>query len=304
MTIETPTAKEKPAYTGRFAPSPSGLLHFGSLVAALASYLDARSQNGTWLVRMEDIDPPREQPGAADQILKSLEAYGLHWDGQVLYQSQRTDAYRHIINDLQTRGYVYPCTCTRRELQGYGGLYPGICRNKSDNTTTPHSLRVKCSQDIIEFQDLIQGAIHYALPDLGDFIIQRKDGLFAYQLAVCADDADQGITHIVRGYDLLNATPWQIYLLSLLDTAIPVYAHFPVITLENGDKLSKQNHAAEIPLDQPEQQLIKALQALGQKPDTALEGSSVAEILEWGTEHWQIDNVANQPSVSLLSLRK
>ena len=308
MTIDMPIDKEharsgkKPIYIGRFAPSPSGPLHFGSLVAALASYLDARSKNGTWLVRMEDIDPPREQPGAADQILKSLEAYGLHWDEQVLFQSQRHEAYRQIISHLEAKGFVYPCTCTRKDLQGYGGVYPGICRDKSDNTKAQHSLRVRCPEKIIEFQDLIQGSIQYALPDLGDFIIQRKDGLFAYQLAVCADDAYQGITHVVRGYDLLNATPWQIYLLSLLNTTTPTYAHVPVITLENGDKLSKQNHAPEIPLDQPEQQLFKALQALGQNPDKALASSSVSDILRWGIAHWQIEKVAKRPSVPLAAL--
>ncbi|WP_252177495.1 tRNA glutamyl-Q(34) synthetase GluQRS [Endozoicomonas sp. 4G] len=295
-------SEEKPNYVGRFAPSPSGPLHFGSLVAALASFLDARSQNGIWRVRMEDIDPPREQPGAARQILKSLEAYGLHWDDQVLYQSRRHETYRHIISDLKTRGLVYPCTCTRKDLRGQGGVYPGTCRDKTDNTKSPYALRVRCPEKVIEFQDLIQGPIKYALPDLGDFIIQRKDGLFAYQLAVCADDADQGITHIVRGHDLLNATPWQIYLLSLLNTATPAYAHIPVITLANGDKLSKQNHAPEIPLHQPEQQLINALQALGQSPDAELHGSSVSEILQWGIAHWQIEKVAKQPFVPLAAL--
>ncbi|WP_062261747.1 tRNA glutamyl-Q(34) synthetase GluQRS [Endozoicomonas arenosclerae] len=299
---EKTIANQKRSYIGRFAPSPSGPLHFGSLVAALASYLDARSQNGTWLVRMEDIDPPREQSGAADLILKSLETYGLHWDDSVLYQSQRHDAYQQIIRDLQSRGFVYPCTCTRKELQGYGGVYPGICRDKVDNTQAPHSLRVRCPETLIEFQDLIQGTIQSALPDLGDFIIQRKDGLFAYQLAVCADDAFQGITHVVRGYDLLSATPWQIYLLSLLETDSPVYAHVPVITLENGDKLSKQNHAPEIPLDQPEPLLIKALEALGQNPDSGLNGCNVTDILSWGIEHWQIEKVAKQPSVPLATL--
>lgn len=299
---KTAHGKEKPDYIGRFAPSPSGPLHFGSLVAALASFLDARSQNGIWRVRMEDIDPPREQPGAAHQILKSLEVYGLHWDDQVLYQSTRHEAYRHIISDLKDRGFIYPCTCTRKDLHGKGGVYPGICRDKTDNTKSPYSLRVRCPETIIAFQDLIQGSIEYALSDLGDFIIQRKDGLFAYQLAVCADDAYQGITHIVRGHDLLNATPWQTYLLSLLNTATPVYAHVPVITLANGDKLSKQNHAPEIPLHQPEQQLIKALQALGQRPDAELEGSSVSEILQWGIKHWQIDHVAKRAFVPLTAL--
>ncbi|WP_422473456.1 tRNA glutamyl-Q(34) synthetase GluQRS [Endozoicomonas sp. ALB032] len=303
-----PTAKkpalsqEKSNYIGRFAPSPSGPLHFGSLVAALASFLDARSQNGIWRVRMEDIDPPREQPGAAHQILKSLEVYGLLWDDQVLYQSERYEAYQDIISDLKLRGFVYPCTCTRKDLHGTGGVYPGICRDKTVNTKSPHSLRVRCPDTIIAFQDQIQGSIEYALPDLGDFIIQRKDGLFAYQLAVCADDAYQGITHIVRGHDLLNATPWQIHLLSLLNTAAPVYAHVPVITLANGDKLSKQNHAPGIPLDRPEQQLIKALRALGQNPDAELDGSSVSEILQWGIAHWQIEKVAKQPIVPLATL--
>ena len=294
--------KESHPYIGRFAPSPSGPLHFGSLVAALASYLDARSNHGQWLVRMEDIDPPREQAGAADTILKALDVYGLHWDGEVLYQSSRYDAYQQAISELTSKNLIYPCTCTRKDLRGYGGIYPGLCRARSDEPEQPYSLRVRCKEEIVRFEDPIQGDLSFALPDLGDFIIKRKDGLIAYQLAVCVDDDFQNITDVVRGYDLLDATPWQIHLQSLMGYSHPQYAHVPVITLNEGEKLSKQNHAPEIPLDTPQPLLIKALSALGQNPGQELEGSSVADVIQWGVEHWQLDSVVKKPSISLSAL--
>ena len=187
------------SYIGRFAPSPSGSLHFGSLVAALASYLDARANHGVWLVRMEDIDPPREQPGAALAILKAIEAYGMKWDREVIYQSNRDSAYQHALDFLLQSHALYPCICSRKKLAGLNGVYPGYCRNSTTLPDQPYSLRLKCPDEGLNFVDLIQGSQTYNPSALGDFILRRKDQLYAYQLAVSVDDAFQGITHIGSG---------------------------------------------------------------------------------------------------------
>ncbi len=273
-------------YTGRFAPSPSGPLHFGSLVAALASYFDARANHGKWLVRIEDIDPPREQPGAATLILQTLETYGLHWDDSVLFQSNRSQDYQDILDDLFKKQRLYPCTCTRKKLAGHNRIYPGYCRSRTILPDTPHSLRLKCSDEIISFDDQIQGKQSFDLSNLGDFILKRKDGLFAYQLAVCADDAFQQVTHVVRGHDLIDSTPRQLYLQNILGFRHPVYSHIPVITLNKGNKLSKQNHAPAIPLDEPRPLLIKGIKALGMKLGEVLNDASLEDILKWGIQHW------------------
>ncbi|WP_263081019.1 tRNA glutamyl-Q(34) synthetase GluQRS [Endozoicomonas sp. Mp262] len=295
-----PIAKEKP-YIGRFAPSPSGPLHFGSLVAALASYLDAKASHGLWLVRVEDIDPPREQPGATETILMALDAYGMHWDGEVLYQSKREEAYQRVLEQLWEGGLLYPCNCTRKKLAGLNGVYPGFCRQKTsypDNE--PFALRLKCTDSKISFRDKIQGDQSVRLADLGDFILRRKDLLYAYQLAVCVDDQYQGVTHIVRGYDLLDSTPRQLYLQSLLEYRHPVYAHIPVITqVAGGEKLSKQNRAKALPLDYPRPLLVKAMKALGLQPDNDLLASSVDEILLWGVEQWDINKVPKVPEIPM-----
>ena len=289
-------------YIGRFAPSPTGPLHFGSLVAALASYLDARHQNGRWLVRMEDIDPPREQPGAADRILKALEAYGMPWDGEVLYQSQRSADYEAAIEKLFQSDAIYPCTCSRKQLQLYHGVYPGLCRGKTDIPDTPYALRLNCHDKQLTFNDLIQGQQTFDMKALGDFIVKRKEKLYAYQLAVCVDDDYQGVTHIVRGYDLIDSTPRQICLQSVLGMETPVYAHIPVIIQNNGDKLSKQNLAPELPLDEPRPLLIKALQALQQNPPSDLAEVSVEDIVQWGIENWCLGQISSTPSILLSSL--
>ncbi|WP_419533682.1 tRNA glutamyl-Q(34) synthetase GluQRS [Endozoicomonas sp.] len=286
-----------PPYIGRFAPSPSGPLHFGSLVAALASYLDARAHHGKWLVRMEDIDPPREQPQAAERILKALEVYGLHWDDSVLFQSDRSEAYDETLNTLLREEKLYPCTCTRKKLAGLDGVYPGYCRNQRKIPNQPHSLRLLCSSSIIQFQDRIQGDQSFDLSTLGDFILKRKDGLYAYQLAVCIDDNFQGISHIVRGVDILDSTPRQLYLQSQLNYPNPVYAHVPVITQNNGNKLSKQNHAPAIPLNNPRPLIIKALTAFGLQPEADLLMSSVEEILSWGVKNWSIRNMSGKKEI-------
>lgn len=287
------------AYIGRFAPSPSGPLHFGSLVAALASYLDAHANNGRWLVRMEDIDPPREQAGAVDLILKTLESYGMHWHGSVLYQSGRTGVYQSILDDLLAKGQLYPCTCTRKKLAGNHGVYPGYCRNKTGIPDELFSLRLKCPAEEFSFDDQIQGRQTFDLGKLGDFILKRKDGLYAYQLAVCVDDEYQGITHIVRGFDLIDSTPRQLHLQNVLGYRHPVYAHIPVITLSDGNKLSKQNHAPAIPMDEPRPALVMALKALGMTPDADLLASSIDDILKWGISHWQLTAIAARGGIEL-----
>src|SRR5512135_3790364 len=217
-------------YRGRFAPSPTGPLHFGSLVAAVGSYLDARHQNGTWLVRMEDLDTPRCIPGAAEDILRTLDVFGLHSDEPILYQSQRTAAYEEALNKLKADGSVYPCCCTRKEIADSamngieGPVYPGTCRNGIPAGRAGRAWRVHTSNQPIGFDDALQGRITQHLEsDIGDFVVKRADGLFAYQLAVVVDDAFQNITHVVRGADLIASTPRQIHLQRLLDLPTPSY---------------------------------------------------------------------------------
>ncbi len=297
-------SKTSTPYIGRFAPSPSGPLHFGSLVAAMASYLDARAHDGTWLVRIEDIDPPREPRGASGLILQALEAYGMLWDRDVLFQSNRHSAYDDVLTVLQQEHKLYPCTCTRKKLAGHNGVYPGYCRNVWQDTAPgePHGLRLLCRDTTIHFQDRIQGEQSYNLTVLGDFLLKRKDSLYAYQLAVCVDDAFQGVTHIVRGVDLLDSTPRQLYLQSQLSMAHPVYAHIPVITLGDGNKLSKQNHAPAIPLDNPRPTLMKALRALGLETEPDLQACTIADILDWGVQHWSLDSLLGKKALLLAAL--
>ena len=289
-------------YTGRFAPSPSGPLHFGSLVAALASYLDARANHGRWLVRMEDIDPPREPSGTADQILRTLEAYGLQWDDSVLFQSDRSEAYQAILDNLLSRQLLYPCTCTRKQLADSKGVYPSYCRDNTKLPDSPYSLRLKCPDKTITFHDLIQGQQTWNLYESGDFILKRKDQLFAYQLAVSVDDAFQGITHVIRGCDLLDSTPRQLHLQHILGYSHPDYGHIPVITLHDGNKLSKQNHAPAIPLDNPRPSLVQAMKALGMMPEKELSASTIEDILTWGVKHWNLNPIKKAQEIPLASL--
>lgn len=238
-------------YIGRFAPSPSGELHFGSLIAALGSYLQARARQGQWLVRIEDIDPPREVPGAAETILRQLEHYGLHWDGDVLWQSQRHDAYRERLAWLAEQGLSYNCTCTRARIQSVGGVYDGHCRTRHNG---PENAAVRLIQrsPVTQFTDVLSGTIQ-ADERLAreDFIIHRRDGLFAYNLAVVIDDHFQGVTEIVRGADLVEPTVRQISLYQQFGWAVPDYIHLPLAVNEQGNKLSKQNHAPELPDGDP-----------------------------------------------------
>lgn len=294
-----------PATIGRFAPSPTGPLHFGSLVAAVASFLDARAVGGRWLVRMEDLDRPRCEPGAADTILRQLEAYGLHWDDDVLVQSQRDDAYAEALATLQAIDAVYPCACTRSQLvqapRNHEGeiVYPGTCRSGLPPGTVARAWRVRVPDVSTCFHDRIHGDLQQNLAhEVGDFIVRRADGLFAYQLAVVVDDAFQGITHVVRGADLLWNTPRQIHLQNLLGLPTPIYAHVPLITNAAGQKLSKQTLAPALPDHKRGAVLAQALAALGHPPPAQLVGASPAELLKWASTHWQIENVPLKPTIA------
>lgn len=282
-----------PVYTGRFAPSPTGPLHAGSLIAALASYLDARAAGGRWLLRVEDLDPPRESPQAARAILQALETLGLHWDGEVLYQSTRHEAYREALEDLRARGLAFACDCSRQDVQDAGGVYPGTCRERQDPPAGPHAMRCRVPEPgdpagLIVFDDRFQGRQDFDLGrDIGDFVIRRKDGLYAYQLAVVVDDAWQGVNQVIRGIDLLDSTPRQIHLQRLLRLPTPAYGHFPVIVNALGQKLSKQHFAAALELREPRRTLLRALRQLRQSPDPSLADGSCEDILRWAVEHWK-----------------
>ena len=280
------TVITSPTYIGRFAPTPSGHLHFGSLVAALASYLDARSVGGRWLMRMEDLDPPREEPGAQAAILKALESYGFEWDGEMVRQSDRHDAYAEVLNRLFSQGLAYACTCSRKQLEPYHGIYPGLCRNAGHGTEDA-AIRIRVPELDYHFIDRVQGEFHQHLGrDVGDFVIRRRDGLYAYQLAVVLDDAWQGITDIVRGADLLDSTPRQLYLQELLGLRQPRYLHIPLITQPDGNKLGKSYRSPPLTADQATPLLLRALRALGQNPGHELAYATPREVLNWGIAHW------------------
>jgi glutamyl-Q tRNA(Asp) synthetase len=271
-------------YVGRFAPSPTGALHFGSLLAALASWLDARRAGGRWLVRMEDLDAPRVVPGAADAILRQLESFGLEWDGAVVRQSARLDLYRDAIESL--KAHCYPCACTRKELEDSAlaidgsRIYPGTCRAGLAPGKAARALRVRTSREPVRFADRVQGGISQCLErDIGDFIVRRADGLFAYQLAVVVDDDAQGVTDVVRGADLLDSTTRQIHLQRLLGCSTPRYLHLPVATNAKGEKLSKQTQAMDARVDD----IPEALRFLGMIPPA---GSAPGELLGWASKHW------------------
>lgn len=286
---------ESSGYIGRFAPSPSGPLHFGSLVSALASYLDAKANGGQWLVRMEDLDPPREQPGAAGEILRSLEDHGLHWDGEVVYQSRRDQAYQDCLDALIAAELAYPCTCSRQELASMGGIYDGRCRTHQPVEGAAYSLRLKLydlpgrsAPELIQFEDLIQGLQTQNLrTQAGDQILKRRDGYYAYQLAVVVDDIAQGITHIIRGSDLLEVTGRQLFFFGILGAPLPQFGHVPLAMQSNGQKLSKQNHAKAIDGKLASKNLWRGLEFLGQNPPSALADSSTRELLDWALHHWQ-----------------
>src|SRR6266705_4185441 len=291
-------------YRGRFAPSPTGPLHFGSLVAAVGSYLEARWNRGRWLVRMEDLDRPREARGASKAILEMLEAYGFEWDGKVVFQSRRDAAYGAALKRLAHERAVFPCACTRREISDSTvsaageSIYPGTCRKGLPPGRPVRAMRVRVDNAVIAFEDMLQGRIEQNLArEVGDFIVRRADGLFAYQLAVVVDDFEQSITDVVRGADLLASTPRQVLLQRLLGYPGPRYIHLPVAVNRSGEKLSKQTLARPLAIEDAPEQLVRALRFLGQAPPADLAVADVAEIWSWARPSWRSDTIPRQRSL-------
>lgn len=293
------------AYVGRFAPSPSGPLHFGSLVAAVGSFLEARRHGGRWLLRIEDVDAPRTVAGAAESIIATLARFGFEWDGDVTWQSARSEAYAAALARLQAEGHAYPCACSRREIadsalaRDGSPRYPGTCRDGLPAGRAARAWRVH-AQGVVCFDDAIQGPQQEDLAaDIGDFIVRRADGLYAYQLAVVVDDAEAGVTHVVRGADLLESTGRQILLQRLLGVPRPAYAHLPVATGAAGEKLSKQTLAPALDAAGAPAALVAALAFLGQQPPAALGRAPLAEVWAWARVHWQRDRVPRRRQLAV-----
>lgn len=290
-------------YVGRFAPSPTGPLHFGSLLAAVASYLQARTHGGRWIVRIEDIDPPREQPGADKVILDALAAYGFEWDGPVVYQSRAHETHAALVASLIARGAAYPCRCSRRQLADapigpLGTIYPGTCRTGCDAPEA--AIRVLTDNRPVRFTDGAQGPVSQRLqPESGDFVIRRRDGLIAYHLAVVADDFADGVTEVVRGIDLLDSTPRQIHLQRLLGFPTPAYLHIPVAVNADGQKLSKLTGAKAIPLDNAVPVLLAALKALRQPVSPGLKRCAIDRVWQWASENWNAATLAGLKHVAV-----
>ncbi len=290
---------------GRFAPSPTGPLHLGSLYTALAGFLQARSQQGLWLLRIDDLDIPRNVKGSADSIQRTLEVFGLHWDGSIAYQSQHIEFYKYFINELQVRELIYPCTCSRKELinsarsEQHSDIYPGICRDGKIKPDSDYALRIKTDSRNIDFQDQMQGFFSYDLArQYGDFVVKRKDNIIAYQFAVVIDDHLQQVNQIVRGHDLLAETPKQIYLQQLLGLYTPAYIHVPVIVDRQGYKLSKQTQAVAVALTSPGQVVFELLGLLKQSPPVELKQAPITELLDWAIAHWKSALLKNIQVVS------
>lgn len=303
-------------YRGRFAPSPTGPLHFGSLVAAVGSYLSARQANGEWLLRIEDLDTPREVPGSADSIIATLDAFGFEWTGPILRQSSRREAYEAVTQQLLNTGLAYHCSCTRSELQATQGVtprlldndelrYPGWCRNGPRVPGRKTAVRLFITPGETAVTDLLQGRFTVDVSaEVGDFILRRRDGLHAYQLAVVLDDAFQGISAVVRGADLLHSTPRQMILQRLLYLPPPMYAHLPVATDVNGIKLSKSAGAAAIDIARPTHELWRALEFLQQAPPLELRRAGLATLWEWALQHWQIQRLNGQRQATIRARRE
>lgn len=291
---------------GRFAPSPTGPLHFGSLIAAVASYLEAKTAGGEWQLRIEDIDRPREVAGAADDILRTLEAYGFEWDGDVVYQSRRSEAYEAALDKLRRADALYPCACTRKEIADSsligieGPVYPGTCRKGLTKGRAARAWRVRTDDSVIEFEDRLQGLQRSRLQqDIGDFVVRRADGPHAYQLACVVDDAAQGISEVVRGADLLASTARQIHLQRLLGLPIPSYVHVPAAVNAHGEKLSKQTFAQALPRQRPVPVLCKALAFLGQNPQPAWSALSLDEFWQVARTHWKLERIPRETTITV-----
>ena len=280
---------------GRFAPSPTGPLHFGSLVAALGSLLDARRRGGRWLVRIEDLDTPRNAAGAVASILSDLERCAMHWDGEVMRQSRRTDAYAEALERLADRGWTFACGCSRRDL--VDGVYPGTCREGLPAGRSARSIRLRVPTAHIEFHDAIQGSTIQSLDrEVGDFVVLRADGIVAYHLAVVVDDAEQRISEVVRGCDLLDSTPRQILIQRALGIPTPEYAHLPIAVDANQRKLGKQNLTRPIAADPPGSVLVDALEFLGQRPPRELARARATEVISWAVSCWDRTRIPRRHS--------
>jgi len=304
--ISSPSSSLKQR-VGRFAPSPTGPLHFGSLIAAVASYLCARQhESGKWLLRIEDVDTQRIQKGATQSIIQTLENYGFEWDGKIVYQSQRSEAYEAALNSISDQ--IYPCSCTRKELHStastgkFSYIYPGFCRNGITNTDAVNlSIRVRTNNEIVCFKDQcqLQEYCQNIANDVGDFILKRSDGLFAYHLAVVVDDAWQQVTDIIRGADLFDNTPRQIYLQRLLSYPQTNYLHFPVAVNPAGKKLSKQNLSPEVSTLNKRATLVKALNFLGQKTPDSNEFSSLNDLWLWAMQNWNSARIPKTLTINI-----
>ncbi len=328
----------QPAYIGRFAPSPTGPLHLGSLFTALASYLDARAHRGKWLLRIDDLDTPRNQPGSVPSILTTLETFGLHWDDSIYYQSQHLDDYAAYLGKLTEQGLTYRCECSRKTLaellpsstqdqlnqahtanpeiaqqarllvaedhnqnQGDINIYPGICRNKTIPDNVPYATRIKTDERTVVIEDGLQGQVSHNLAQQdGDFILKRKDGIIAYQFAVVIDDHLQSVSHVMRGCDLLAETPKQIYLQQLLGFPTPAYQHVPILVDKQGHKLSKQTLATAVDTQLPNLVLFELLLWLKQNPPDDLIGATANELLDWAINHWQAEVLSLSSTISLI----
>lgn len=286
----TTVIAERP-YVGRFAPSPTGDLHLGSLFTAVAGFLDARSAGGRWLLRIEDLDAAREVPGATDRILRCLERFGLHWDGSPLRQRGRESAYSEALRKLHDAGHLYACTCSRQHLVGHS-IYPGTCRSRAPGCVRNAALRFRVQPHAIGFRDHVQGVIEQdpAL-SFGDFIVARRDGVIAYMLAVVVDDAAQGVTHVIRGADLLDSTLPQVLLQRALGLSQPQYGHVPLLVEPGGGKLAKSRRSRALAAANASELLHAVLTGLGQDPPAELEFDSPQVILQWARAHWQIRSV-------------
>jgi glutamyl-Q tRNA(Asp) synthetase len=288
---ETTDTGSRSAYVGRFAPSPTGDLHLGSLLAAVGSYLDARHHGGRWLLRIEDLDTPRVVPGSADRILRTLDGFGLTWDGAVIYQSRRTALYRAALHELKSGGHTFECSCSRRELADTRDDtgYPGTCRNGPTRAGVATATRFRLPDDfVVLFDDRVQGNCPFGPRELGDFVVRRKDEIIAYQLAVVVDDDAQHVSDVVRGADLLPSTGWQIALQRALAMRSPRYAHLPLVTAESAEKLGKSRHSVPVDPTHANAYLTTVLRLLNHPPPAELENDTPAQLLKWAARNWNV----------------